>query len=543
MKKMQLATSFVNMYWTKTTPRGKKFSKNGVSHLFFKTRTNFFPKYLASENQLIIHKNHVLQKVKMNQNTYELLLGILSYFNNGAILNLNDKDADYKKLIKFSITNDLIYQPPSEKEKLSSLIYDYIENAFDDFQPVLHYVSSTNFMIDEAPKFVTDFFGKHLLLNNLKSENQTQVIKWIEKYDDIPQVQPGDLCILNKGNNYALFIYNENQDILQANSLLKNKNYSSNAHILGKEILPMKIFIKLVRYATNQEEARKITLLDESGLTETVSKNKINDTLQHYERTYLSADRELLEYIKEIESKYSQFYPLKIKINNEDGLYPVKLNISSYEISVNHDFSYLVFDFNYKQAAFYALTHVLEKYLNSFDSQKGVWLAETTMERFYIKGLASVLPVEDNFYQLSEVPDDIQQKISFIKGLSPNITEIKIVVQDIFQTDVFFLYLLDQDQRVLFKSDISIDLKEEVLRGLASVTALLINKIDVVEEYVVKSMKLRPFRLREHSTTKIYNNILEITQSHNISETTWVYQAEFEPLGLYIGKFFRNGDR
>ncbi|MBO1913727.1 hypothetical protein J4G37_54050, partial [Microvirga sp. 3-52] len=101
-----------------------------VSPLFFKTRTNFFPKYVSEERTLMIHKNTTAQKAIIGEEDYKLLLSILATFREGEKLDLTDKSNEYKKLVKFSLVNNLIHQPPEELG-LSEFIIDFIENTFD----------------------------------------------------------------------------------------------------------------------------------------------------------------------------------------------------------------------------------------------------------------------------------------------------------------------------------------------------------------------------------------------------------------------------
>jgi hypothetical protein len=505
--------------------------------LLVKTRTNFFPKYLQEEDLLIIQKNEQSLKVKMDEQMYTLLLDIFAEYASGKVLDLHNRTVEYKKGLKFAVTQGLVDQrDPSGT--LSDYLYHYLENSFDQYKEVVRDISSTHVNLLNFPDEYTGFFHENGLVN--PGAPRSQNVIWLEE-NDRPNGVEGDICILHINQNYALFHWRDQQDVELAKSLLRNKITQTNGFILGKEILPMKILMKMLN---GTETDNTITLLYENGRDETISTRGIADTFKHYERTFHDhpeIQNEPIDFIQKVESKLLQWNLLPIHINQQDRDLPVSLNVSPYEISFGNRFRYRVFDYDYKKAAVHALTNGIEAFLQDEDPGEGKWVSAATRELFYIKGLSAFHKEEVDYYQLESLPRDICKKINYNLGLTERISEIKVVANYIFSRDVFCLYLLNEQNQVLYKSDPSVVLKEEILRGLAKITGFLINDKKFPNEYLNQPLVPMQYPSSIRGQAAIFEDLAEASKEMEIYEQPWIHQPEFETQGLYIGKFYRNG--
>ncbi|WP_162785226.1 hypothetical protein [Bacillus sp. P14.5] len=352
---------------------------NGGRALLVKTRTNFFPKYLREERLLFIQKNGQSLKVKMDNQMYSILLDIFAEYENGKVLDFNDRTLDYKKGLKFAVSQGLIDQP-APSGNLSDYIYHYIENSYDQYKEVVGNISSTHVNLLNFPSDHTGFFYENGLVN--PGAPIVQNVVWIDE-NVIPDVVEGDLCVLNVNQNFALFHWRDEHDFEQVKSLLRNKTTQENGFILGKKILPMKILIKMLN---GDKMTNTVTLLYENGRDETASTRKFTETLQHYERTFPDqSEGEPIEFIQKLESKLLQWNILPVYINQQDKDLPVSLNVSHYEISYGDHFSYRVFDYDYKKAAVHALTCGIQAFLESEDKGDGKWVSAAARDLFLSK--------------------------------------------------------------------------------------------------------------------------------------------------------------
>lgn len=511
-----------------------------VRILFFKTRTNFFPKYVPEERTLMIYKNKIVHRAIIKEADYKLLLDIWAFFCHGNYLNLTDKSNQYKKLIKFCLVNHLIYQPTEEKGNLSEFILDIVENTFDDYVPILEELVSTKWEIISAPAYVLNFFKENGLINPIIDKYIQRVI-WIEKNKDT-RLSLGDLCVVHQSGNYVLFFYRENSDLKQAGLLLGKEDDQSRKLPIGDHILSMHLFLKYVNKLQDEAETDIFTRVSDSGQVDWINKKDIAGTYNRYERTFTNPYLENnLEYIQALESKFLQFETIPFSINEGDGIYPNKLNIAQYEIKVDDAFTYTVFDYTYKDAAIYSLTHVLEKYLQSKANSKERWIAENTRERFYIRGMAIFLTTKNAYYLLTHLPQHINNKIQYVIDCSEQISDIDIVVHYIYKSYVFYIYILDQEQRILYKSDITTQMEEGINRGLAYITASIINQVEIKKDLFHQSLSTSTYPETVVSDEMIYKEIIHDTRHLDIEESAWAYQPEFEPHGLFIGRFKRSG--
>ncbi|MBP3038189.1 hypothetical protein J9303_01535 [Bacillaceae bacterium Marseille-Q3522] len=508
--------------------------------MFFKTRTNFFPKYVPEEKTLRIHKNSIVQKAVIEEADYTLLLDIWAFFRQGNYLDLTDKSNQYKKLVKFSLENDLIHQPTVIKESLSDFILDFLENTFDDYVSILEGLLSVKWELISAPEYVHAFFKEHGLIHESIAKKYTQRVIWMEGNKDI-KLSLGDLCVVRQFGSYVLFFYTEKSDHKQAVLLLGKDDEQNTKLSIGEHILSMHLFLKYVNKLQNEAETDIMTRISENGQVNQINKQDIAGTYSQYERTFTKPYAENnLAYIQAVESKFRQFKTLSISINEEDGMYRNKLNIAQYEIKVEDDFIYTAFNYTYRDAATYALTHVLEKYLQRKANHRERWVAENTKERFYIRGMASFLK-PDKAYRLTDIPQHIKNKITYITDFPEDIFAIHIVAHYLYKSYVFYLYLLDQDNHVLYKSDISTQLEEEINRGLAYITASVINQVERKKDIFPQPLSTLAYPETAVSDEVIYKEMIHDTRYLDVEEAAWAYQPEFERHGLFIGRFKMNG--
>lgn len=508
--------------------------------LFLKTRTNFFPKYNKKEQSLILHKNETVQKAIVDESDYRLLLEILAYFQQGNYLHLSDKDRQYKKLLKFAIVNDLIH-PPYEERELSNFLLDYLENAYDDYKPLVEKLKRTKWELLSMPETIQLFFKKHGLISSSNVKRKTQRILWLDEHSNL-QPTKGDLCVIHQAGNYVLFFYTKEVDYFLAQSIVGEIDDQNKTISISDEILSMHLIIKYVDYLQKKTKLNIITKVTSYGHVDRMNKQKITDTYEQYPRTFPTVyDDNNLEFIQAIESKLKDFQGTSFTINEGSGIYSNQLNIAQYEIKVNNNFTYTAFDYTYRRAAEYCLTRIIEKFLQQKTEITEHWVSERSKERFYIRGMASFLEKNNQYFRLRNLPRSIKKKIKYITTLSTQITNLHIVIQYIYHSYIFQIYLLDQDQRILYTSDLSHELLEEIDRGLAFVTASVINRVEIKKGTMNNHLTSLDFPEIEISDQHLYEKLLSDTRHLQIEERAWVFQPYFEPHGLFIGKFTRKG--
>ena len=512
--------------------------------LLFKTRTNFFPKYLSEDNTLMIYKNSQVQKAVIEETDYQSLLSILSYFRNGNILDLTDKDIQYKRLIKFALMNHLLFEVPKEEGSVSSFIFDYIENAFDDYSAILDQVIMTEWKFVNTPAELEEFFKKHgLLLSKVGKQINQRIVFLGAKQVGFSSIDEGDLCILENSGDYVLFFYKEREDVKKAQQILGKLKDNRIELPINDEILAMHLFIKYSKKLKDQEEVNTITGLSKYGQVEEFHKGDLWAVQENYERNFPAVyEDNNLDYIQAIEGKLMNFQGAEFKINEGKDAYPNQLNIAQYKITINDDFSKTIFDYSYRDAAEYCLSHLLESYLQKEAGENEFWISENSKELFYIRGMANFLSREPKSYHLENLPKELQDKIQYIKTISEGIDDLKILIDYVYEPYVFQIHILDQDNQLLHSGDYHTDLSAEINRGFAFITASEINQVHIKGRKLDKEgLEKMNFPEKGTANQEIYEQMLREFKNLSIEEKAWVFQAEFEPHGLYVGRFQKVG--
>lgn len=210
--------------------------------------------------------------------------------------------------------------------------------------------------------------------------------------------------------------------------------------------------------------------------------------------------------------------------------------MAPYEIRFQ-DFTHRSIDYEYKDAAIHALTRGIEGYLGSIDDSG--WVADYSKERFYIRGMIPFLGKTGEFVELAPLPARYEERIGSILAQTDSINEISVILETLYREDVFVLYLVDQDRRVLYRGTSEIELGRELSRALAWVTGQLLNGLEVIEGTLEGSFRAIPFPLEQKPPSDIHAELTRELSDIPITESAWIYQGEVEDAGLYVGKFER----
>ncbi|MBO1914693.1 hypothetical protein J4G37_58950, partial [Microvirga sp. 3-52] len=90
-----------------------------------------------------------------------------------------------------------------------------------------------------------------------------------------------------------------------------------------------------------------ITRVSSGGQVNTINKKALASTYNQYERKFPNPYVENnLEYIQAIENKFLSFESIPFSLNGGDGTYQNQLNVVQYEIKVDEEFNYTVFDYS-----------------------------------------------------------------------------------------------------------------------------------------------------------------------------------------------------
>ncbi|QHA34942.1 hypothetical protein D5E69_03420 [Rossellomorea marisflavi] len=493
--------------------------------MFLKTRTNFFPSFDESSDVLHIQKNDTLQKVRMEKGLYEEFLGILGEFNGGSSADLDGKSTDYKRVLKFCLNQGLLDQPLHDNEPF---LLRYVENAYDDYRAVWDKIVSTPVDVIDAPPSISRLLNENGLQTG---EGEKRTIRWI---DGDGHADPGDFVILHDNGHHAFFIHENEGDLHLAKGLVKRER-SGGPLELGKRVAGVRALAEWVKYIVNPHRKKFVHVLYDTGESAVMGKADVTSTLPLYERTFLDVDPDL-SFIQKLEGRWTSFHSLDVSINEGDPEFPVHLHVAPYEIRFQ-DFTHRSIDYEYKDAAIHALTRGIEGYLGSIDDSG--WVADYSKERFYIRGMIPFLGKTGEFVELAPLPARYEERIGSILTQTDSINKIAVILETLFREDVFVLYLVDQDRRVLYKGTAEIELGRELSRALAWVTGHLLNGLEVCEGTLDAVVRTIPFPLEQKPPSHIHTELTRELSDIPITESAWIYQGEVEDAGLYVGKFER----
>ncbi|XYY59965.1 hypothetical protein ACNSPU_01620 [Bacillus velezensis] len=115
--------------------------------------------------------------------------------------------------------------------------------------------------------------------------------------------------------------------------------------------------------------------------------------------------------------------------------------------------------------------HSIEKFL-TYESERNkentLWIADLDKDRFYIRGIASFIKKESSIHLIERIDITAKKLLQTIYHMT-EIKEVLIGIDYLFKKDVGIVYLIDEDHYILYKSEVTTDFNESIIRGLTEI--------------------------------------------------------------------------
>ena len=459
---------------------------------------------------------------------------MLSDFQNGKHLSLDEYDAQHWKMFKLAANLNLIYEVQNIKYSFSQLIVENIENRFIHHDKVLADLETRIFNLIEGSERMNTFF-EHNKLVNRNGENVVNIYF----NHSINEAANGSFCVLEMDGTFSFFIKKENVPLQTIKEMIISSK--GNRGYLGKAIAPMGLFrfITSCLYDDNfNKEA--MTIIFQDGSVQNVSLDRLeSQTFDYYERTALSIEsKENLVYIQNLESILNHKVEFVKGMNAVNSARDHQLLVSQYKIDFADQFSYLSVDTTYVDAALHALTHSLAAYLTAKEDGNSVWISDRNKQHFYIRGMASFLEKDEQLFLLEDVPAEAELLIDYLQNYFEG---VQIALKLVVGKEVGRVYILDSAKRELYSSELTLSWEKEIIRGLSRVICDQANEVERRSEkfhHIQGQLSLK--QLSKQSVQQTQQQAIKQLGERKITEKPWIYQPLFEEHGLFIGKFIED---
>lgn len=500
--------------------------------MIVKTRSNFFLKF--SNEKIMIRKKESQQNADMSKVEYEQLMNILTEFRDAKEVNLTERDSLYLKMFKFAVEANLICSPFLTKNGLSNFVVENMENRFDNYSEVLENLKEKSFAFKNCSTQVEEFFENNGLIDRSRVESLT-----VYGNDSIETAPIGSFCILEKSGRYLYFQKDSEESFVFYKRMLES--FPEKEGKIGSWIHPLYSYIFLTNqlYSGNLQRYPGSILFEDGTIVNLPQGNRMNATVSNYERTFIPVKGEdEITKLRILESLFlSQSFLIK-QINSIDSSRNNQLSVAQYQIDFIDNYRFIGTGTSFKKAAIQALTYSIGNFLNEQEGKNGtgVWISDIDKHLFYIRGVASLLEGNHKIYEVKQHPPDILKIIEEIKRIG-QFSVIKVGIEYIFQHDVARIYLTNESDEVVYRSEITTDTVEALKSGLARIISDIANNELRFAGKVIFEKEKVSLEAQQKPIPEIFTEIMEVTKEMKISEKPWFYQPLFESFGLYIGKF------
>lgn len=511
---------------------GRDFNGKRSDSMIVKTRSNFFLKF--TNRKIIIRKKDFQQHAFMSKVEYDYLMKILAEFRDAKEVQWQEQDSLYFKMLKFALDAKLVVTPYLKETQLSDFIVKNIENRFDNFSDVLIDLEKRSFSFKNCSEKVSDFFQSQGMVDNSGSE-----IISVYGNDSIESAPLGSFCIFENNGRYLYFLKTNDADIGFYKGMMDS--FPVKAGRIGSWIHPFYTYIFLTNqlYGDNRQTRAASIVFEDGMIVELPQGNRLNATVSNYERSFApKKDEDIVTKIRILESLFLKLSFLIKQINSTETSRNNQLSVAQYQIDFIDDYRFISTNLSFKNAAMDALTHSLENFLNEMEGENGsgVWISEIDQHLFYIRGVASLLESNGKIYELIQLTPPLLQLIEEIKPIS-KFSEIKAGVEYIFQHDVVRVFVTNESDEVLYRSEITTDIVESLNRGLTRIMSDVANNELSSEGTISFEKEKVVLETQQRNSQDILDELMETVKDIKISEKPWFYQPLFESFGLYIGKF------
>lgn len=500
--------------------------------MIVKTRSNFFLKY--TNDEIMIRKKDFQQHAAMSKVEYHQLMSILTEFRDGKELQWQERDSLYLKMFKFAWEAKLVVAPFLKETKLSRFIVENMENRFENYADVLHDLEKRSFSFKNCSQKVSDFFRSHGMADHSSSE-----IISVYGNDSIESAPMGSFCLMETDGRYLYFQKTTRESIDFYKEIMDR--FPVKAGKIGSWIHPFYTYIFLTNtlYSGNRQTNAASIVLEDGMIVELPQGNRLNATVANYERSFVPIkDEDVITKVRTLESLFLKQSFLVKGVNSTETSRHNQLSVAQYSIDFINDYRFMSTHLSFKQAAMDALTHSLENFLNEMEggNGSGVWISETEQHLFYTRGICSHLESDGKIYELTQLTAPILELIEEIKRIS-GFSAIKVGVEYIFQHDVVRIYITNEKDEILYRSEITTDMVESLYGGLTRIMSDLANHELSSEGTVLFEKEKVALQAQQKNAKDILDELMETVKDIKISEKPWCYQPLFESFGLYIGKF------
>ena len=498
--------------------------------MILKTRPSIFVKY--HEDRLIIRDNDSVREAKMDSKQYNLLLAILSEFRGGSEFRLSKQNKDYLMILKFCLQHNLLYEVLNKEYPFSGLILEYFENRYHNHYSILDDFINKTFIFNNGPESFNSFFALNGLI---RATDENHHIYFNHSIVEAPL---NSICVYINNGKMGIFIKRDEVNYQSVVCIIDK--ITGNEGVLGEKIGPLILFQFITSFLYDKDfNENELVIVLQNAVTHRALLNETElQTFMHYERE-ISPIEDSLEFVRNMESLFkSELYFIK-GINNESSSRKNQLLVSQYKVDFQGGFSFLSVGKNYMDAAKYGVTHSIEAYLNKKSSSQVKWVSDTDRYTYYMRGLASFIPESGDLVEIVNLSDEINKYISFIIETF-TIEKVKVAVSFVIPDNLGTIHLLDQDNRLLYKSLLVSDWEKEILRGLCYVISNLANDInsdDFNHSLLTKTITLEDLIQESLDNESLYEAVLNNLEGREIREEIWLLQPLLGKSGVYVGRF------
>ncbi|MDQ8057829.1 hypothetical protein RER83_16520 [Bacillus velezensis] len=504
--------------------------------MILKTRSNF--SIMRIDQSILIKKINGQHQAVLSDEDYKTFIDILAEYRNPKMLSLVNQSNDYLKLFKFALKSGLLIEVKGKANHLTTLITQNIENRFEDFETILEDLDERSIELKGAPEQVISFFMNNGILDD---EREQKSIIYFN--DNIREAPLKSICIeINESGRSFLFKKKSKE---QYDFLKRYANqYPKADGELARRILPFLVYVYVTSDLYESERQVQDTLLLEDGTIISIPEKDITGVIENYERKLPNVNDDELTIIQKLESAFVNCPLFKCEFNSTETSRINQFMAAHYQIDINNDFKYMSTHINYKKAALHTLMHSIEKFL-TYESERNkentLWIADLDKDHFYIRGIASFIKKESSIHLIERIDITAKKLLQTIYHMT-EIKEVLIGIDYLFKKDVGIVYLIDEDHYILYKSEVTTDFNESIIRGL---TEIISNKANGLLKKG-ESVELSSFQVRDigrkRPNSLILAEMLEVFSDYDIKEKPWIYQPLFESSNLLIGSFQLTGE-
>lgn len=480
---------------------------------------------------MYIHKPNNVFKVTITKSDYKSFLTLLKKFHDTCELNLSVMTEREKQLLKVAIDKNLI---EISEEIRDTFLIRYLENKYENWREVYHKIERTELVWINVTEYLSSYTnGK--VPKSIHKERRIQRIVFLEGHKAY-NPQKGDLCFFIEDDCSSFYINDLKHQVHS------RTNYQSST--LLKNMIPYIIFCVIIE-AINEEIAENTLLkFSSDGSRSSILLNSLNDTLtpSSINQNLIKIDSiSRIEKIQNLERMYLNLQNIKVDINKSFAL-ENQLNVAQYSMECDQGIRQISYDFSYKLAAESGLIEFLEFYLNHLDEsfREEIWISEDTFEKYIIRGFGGLIETneENKTIEWFNFNENINEKLNFIQSLVKNPKKVRILGKNIFDKKIWRVKLM-YGEDIVYSSKVTIELEKEIMRGLAFIASILINRNFLVNiEKHVDVIEAEDFSMIDClNISELMQNIQQHSFFSKLKIEPWILQNYVQEYGLIVGKF------